>query len=105
MFQYVTEKCEGYVNAFVLSLLVLFYVQVSLHLFYLKLTFPCSIMTWDPIVTELTLWNVLLDMQLYRLPEDECLQQKHVAAILAIKRCALLTNIDQIHNCPTNSEW
>jgi hypothetical protein len=43
-------------------------------------------------------------MQRYALPEDECLQQKHVAAILAIKRCALLTNMDQIHNCPTNSE-
>jgi hypothetical protein len=42
MFQYVTEKCGGYVNAFLLSLLVLFYVQVSLNVLYLMLLFPCS---------------------------------------------------------------
>jgi len=55
-------------------------------------------------VTELALYSVLPDMQLYGLPDDACLQQKHVAAILAIKMCALLTNMDQIHNCPRNSE-
>jgi hypothetical protein len=43
MFQYVIEKCGGYVNAFLPSLLVLFCIQVYLNLLYLMLIFPCII--------------------------------------------------------------
>jgi hypothetical protein len=82
---------------------VLFYFQVSSNLFYLMLMFPLQyacIMTWDPTVTELASQNVLFYMQLYGHTKDECLQQKHVAAILEIKMCTLLTNMHQIYNCP-----